>query len=139
MGAFLQLAPTATNAGYDASNRKAFLEAQAAAREAAALPDKLDVSYAQPTREMREELQAQGVVLPSADEERRGTWYTHGAQSAAVVHCTGSCACWGGWQFVGLCLGRVCMRDAVDSFVTRMGSERTHRGPGALKGRAATC
>lgn len=69
MGAFLQLGPTATNAGYDATNRKAFLEAQAAAREAAALPDKLDVSYAQPTREMREELQAQGVVLPSADEE----------------------------------------------------------------------
>ena len=33
MAPFLKLAPTATNAGLDAANRKAFLEAQAAARD----------------------------------------------------------------------------------------------------------
>lgn len=67
MAPFLKLAPTATNAGLDAANRKAFLEAQAAARDAAAAPDKLDVSYAQPTSEIRSALAERSVAMPTDD------------------------------------------------------------------------
>ena len=71
MAPFLKLAPTSTNAGLDATNKKAYLEAQAAAREAAAAPDKLDISYSLPTKEMRAALLERGVEPPDDAELKR--------------------------------------------------------------------
>ena len=82
MAPFLKLAPTSTNAGLDATNKKAYLEAQAAAREAAAAPDKLDVSYAVPTAEMRAALVAEGVEpLDDAELKRLSGIFNEGLEA----------------------------------------------------------
>ena len=67
MGAFLRLAPTDTNAGLDAINAVAYLEAQKAAAEAAAAPDTARIDYAIPTHEMRTALADESVELPSGE------------------------------------------------------------------------
>ena len=68
MGPFLRLAPTATSAGLNAINAKAYRKAKVKERaeDEARAKDRID--YALPTSEMRAALEAEGVALPDDAE-----------------------------------------------------------------------